>query len=167
MPWSTSPTIPGLVLLLGQALFATGKYDEAAGAVQHGLSMLPQDKWGVVVSNYSELYRGNQDYTDQLRALEAARKKTNSPALQFLLGYQYGFLGYPKEAVRELDKGIGMAPGDVIAKKLRDYFAAKLPSPPACPASAPAGSVLRRCPAPPKQASRHDNHHGSVLGNDE
>ena len=55
------------------------------------LEMLPQDKWGVVVSNYSETDRGNQDYTDQLRALETAAKKQDSPALRFLLGYHYGF----------------------------------------------------------------------------
>jgi Tfp pilus assembly protein PilF len=125
-----------LVLMLAQALFATGKYDEAAGAVQFAMQLLPEDKWGVVVSNYAELYRGNQDYTNQLRALEAARDKSDSPAARFLLGYHYGYLGYPKQAIRELDKALELAPQDEMAKKLHALLSAKL-SPSATPAPAP------------------------------
>ena len=81
-------------------------------------------------------YGNVQDYTGQLRALETASEKSASPALQFLLGYHYGYLGYPKEAVRELDKGLKLMPNDGIAKELRDEFAAKL-APPASVAPAP------------------------------
>ena len=42
----------------------------------------------------------------------------------------------PKEAVRELDKGLKLMPNDGIAKELRDEFAAKL-TPPASFAPAP------------------------------
>ena len=50
------------------------------------------------------------------------------PALRFLLGYHYGFLGYPKQAVRELVKTLELAPSDAIAKNLRRVLAAKLPA---------------------------------------
>ena len=120
------PQNGAIVMLLGQALFATGKFDEAAGAVQSAMQILPQDKWGVVVSNFRELYPNNQTFTDQLRKLEAERTVKDSPAVRFLLGYQYGYLGYPEQAVRELDKTLELEPKDELAKKLRDMFAAQI-----------------------------------------
>lgn len=117
-----------LVMMLGQSLFATGQFEEAAGATQAGIQMLPKDQWGVVAGNYKELYTNIQDYTDQLRALEKAVKdKPDDPATRFLVGYHYGYLGYPKEAIKELDKTLELAPKDEVAKKLRDAFAEKLP----------------------------------------
>jgi tetratricopeptide (TPR) repeat protein len=121
------PRNPGLVLLLGQALFQTGNYNEAAGAVQNALSVMPRDKWGVVVSNSSQLY-GDRifDYGSRLRDLEAARqKKPDDPALRFLLGYHYTFLGHTAEAVRELDRLTQLAPQDSIARELRDVAVAR------------------------------------------
>jgi tetratricopeptide (TPR) repeat protein len=124
-------------MLMAQALFAMGQYDEAAGATQAGMQMLPEDKWGVVMANYSQLYGNVQDYTDQLKALEKARDvKPDSPALRFLLGYHFGYLGYPKHAVRELDKALTMAPKDLGSRKVRDIFAAKWPEAPPLPAAA-------------------------------
>ena len=80
--------------------------------------MLPEDKWGVVIANYSQLYGNLQDYTDQLKALEKARDaKPDSPALHFLLGFHFGYLGYPKHAVKELDKTLTLAPKDFGARK--------------------------------------------------
>jgi tetratricopeptide (TPR) repeat protein len=115
-----------VVMLLGQSLFAMGQYDEAAGAVQQGLRMLPDDKWGVVVENYKELYPNQGLYTKHLRALEDARDaKPDSPSLRFLLGYHYAYLGYPQQALRELDKGIALAPKDEMAQKLREKQAGK------------------------------------------
>ena len=122
------PTNGVLVMMLSQAFFATGQFNEAAGAVQHGMQLLPKQEWGVVVKNYKELYGNVQDFTDQLRALEkAVKEKPNDPALRFLAGFQYAYLGYPKEAVDQLDKGLKLAPRDEMAKKLRDEMAAKLP----------------------------------------
>jgi tetratricopeptide (TPR) repeat protein len=121
------PRNGAIVLLLGQALFAVGQYDEAAGATQAALSMLPEDKWGTVVTHYKELYPNAADYTTQIRALEKARDaKPEAPAFHFLLGYHFGYLNYPKHAVRELDKVLAVMPKDKIAQKLRDEFAAKL-----------------------------------------
>jgi hypothetical protein len=110
-----------LVMMLAQGLFATGEYSQAAGAVQQGLQMLPRDQWGVVVENFRELYGQRQDYTTHLRALEKSiREKPEDPALRFLAGYHYFFLGYPQQALDQLDKGLKKAPRDQVAKKLRD-----------------------------------------------
>ena len=115
-----------LMLLMGQALFASGKYREAAGAVQAGLGALDQKSWGVVVSNWRELYGKPEDYTKQLRALEKAIEKApNDPALRFLVGYHYGFLGYPKEAARELGYLKELAPQDRIGRKLYELMQAR------------------------------------------
>jgi tetratricopeptide (TPR) repeat protein len=96
--------------------------------------MLPPDKWGTVVSNYKELYTNISDYTSQLRALEKARDdKPNDPGLRFLLGWHYGYLGYPTQAVRELDKTLELAPKDDVAKKVRDVFGGSPPKSPAPP----------------------------------
>ena len=117
-----------LTLMLAQGLFATGSFDEAAGAVQQAMQLLPEDQWGVVVSNYRELYGKIGDYTTQLRALEKAVKQApDDPGLRFLLGYHYGYLGYPAQAVKQLDKTLELAPADQMAQKLRDQFKAKLP----------------------------------------
>jgi Tfp pilus assembly protein PilF len=139
------PNNAGIMLLLGQALFATGKYDEAAGVLQAGMAALPQDKWGTVVSNYTDLYPSNTAYTNQLRALEAAaEKEPNSPALRFLLGYHYGYLGYPKQAITQLDKTLQLAPQDTLARQLRDVMNAKAnpaAAPTAPPINVPAGNA--------------------------
>jgi tetratricopeptide (TPR) repeat protein len=122
------PGNAGLVLLLAQALFQTGRYNEAAGAVQQALAVLPSDQWGVVVSKYARLYGATGDYTTALRALEKAREeRPKEPALFFLLGYHYTFLGYPAEAVRELNDALKLAPKDELARKLRDRAARRMP----------------------------------------
>ena len=46
------PKNGGMMLLVAQTLFALGKYDEAAGATQAAMQMLPEDKWGVIGTNY-------------------------------------------------------------------------------------------------------------------
>jgi tetratricopeptide (TPR) repeat protein len=119
-----------LIMMLSQGFLATGQYDEAAGTAQQAMQLLPKREWGIVVKNFRELYGNAQDYTTQMRALESAVKdKPNDPALRFLTGFHYAFLGYPKEAVYQLDKGLQAAPRDEMAKKLRDEMAAKLPKP--------------------------------------
>ncbi len=115
-----------LLLLMGQALFATGKYREAAGAVQAGLALLEEKNWNVVVANWRELYGKPEDYTKHLRALEKAiQQNPNDPALRFLVGYHYGFLGYPKEAARELGYLKQLAPKDKIGLRLYEIMKAR------------------------------------------
>jgi tetratricopeptide (TPR) repeat protein len=121
-----TPHNGGDMLLLAQSLFASGQYQPAAGAVQLGMQMLPQEQWGNVLKHFADLYPNNQAFTDQLRALEKSRKTNpNDPATRFLLGYEYGYLGYPKQAVAELDKAIGLRPQDRGAVVMRNQFAAQ------------------------------------------
>ena len=121
---------PVVLMLLGQALFATGKFEEAAGATQSAMQTLPKEQWGVVAKNYKELYGSVQDYTDQLRALEkSVSDKPDDLAQRFLLGFHYAYLGYPQQAVDQLDKLLKAAPSDEMAKQLRDEMRSKLPKP--------------------------------------
>jgi hypothetical protein len=120
------------------------------------MQILPQDKWDVVVKNFRDLYGRGEDYTTQLRALEkSAREKPDEPALRFLLGYHYGFLGYPAEAVKQLEKCVNLAPQDEVARKTLRLFEDKLPkkNEPPGPAQPPANSdpdgVVPPPPLPP------------------
>lgn len=141
-----------LVLMLSQALFASEQFNESAGATQFGMQLVAQDKWDTVVKNYRELYSKVDDYTTQLRALEkAAREKSDDPSLRFLLGYHYGFLGYPKEAVQQLEKCVSLAPEDETAQKLLDMFNDKLPKDPNKKVDPPAPGK------PPESGSTTDN----------
>jgi hypothetical protein len=120
------PQNAALALLMSQALFATGQYNAAAGATETAMGMLPEDKWDVVVANYRDLYGDIGDYTSQLKSLERARdEKPNAPELRFLLGFHYGYLGYPEQAVRELNKAVDLENRDPAARRLHDIFAAK------------------------------------------
>jgi predicted Zn-dependent protease len=123
-----APDNPVLVMMLGQALFATGQFDEAAGATQAAMRVLPKDQWGVVIANFRELYGNVPDYTTQLRALEkAVAEKPDNPARRFLAGFHYAYLGYPQFAIDQLEKGLKAEPRDEMAKQLRDEMQAKLP----------------------------------------
>jgi len=120
-----TPQNGGAVLLLAQALFAMGQHRDAAGAVQMAMQLLAEEDWGMVVKHFDQLYTDRTAYGKQLQALEAARdKQTDDPALRFLLGYHFGFLGHREPALRELDKAIALEPQDQGSKKLREMFAA-------------------------------------------
>lgn len=128
------PHNPLLMMLLGQALFANGEFDEAAGATQAAMRQLPRTDWGIVVTHYKEIYGNSQDYTTQLRALERAiKEKPGDPALRFLAGFHYAYLGFHSQAIDQLEKGIKLAPQDEMAKQLRDETRAKFSKPPPLP----------------------------------
>jgi hypothetical protein len=113
------PKNPKLLLFLSQALFASGRYDEAAGAAQAGLRLLPKDQWGSVIAGYRELYGRPEDYTNQLRSLETAIKdQPRSTALRFLAGYHYSFLGFRKQAVDQLSLVVKDSSRDEVARDL-------------------------------------------------
>ncbi len=77
-----------------------------------------------MVKNYTQLYPNVQNHTDQLKALERARTaKPDDAAMRFLLGYHFGYLGYPKQAVVEFDKALDLQPKNLGSQKLRDIFA--------------------------------------------
>jgi hypothetical protein len=120
------PSNGPLAMKLALALFAVGKYQEAAGTIQHVLMLLPQEKWGQAVSDYKKLYANPKDYLDQLKNLaKAAADKPNDPALRFLLGFHYGYSDRVADAVRELNKLVQLEPKDQLGRKLRDLMADK------------------------------------------
>jgi tetratricopeptide (TPR) repeat protein len=132
------PNNGAVVLLMAQAMFALGQYDQAANTTQMAMQMLPESEWGNVVKNYTQLYGNIEDYTNQLRAAEKARDaKPDDGAVRFVLGYHFGFLNYPKQAVRELDKALDIESRDVGAQKLRDIFAKQAGIPARAPAATP------------------------------
>jgi tetratricopeptide (TPR) repeat protein len=148
-----NPKNGGVLLLVAQALFALGKYEAAASAIQTGMQMLPQNEWGNVVTNYSHVYSNIQNYKDQLKALENARNaKPDDPTMRFVLGYHFGYLGYPKHAIAELDKALDLQPKDLGSQNLRDIFAAQagLPARPhtATEQAPPAGQAPSAASAP-------------------
>ena len=113
------PGNPILLMELGMALFAMGKYEEATGAIQTGMHQLPPDDWGMVVTHYADFYADPQDYTRHLQGLEQGVKaKPNDPSVRFLLGYHYGYLGFFKQSMEQLDKTIRIEPRDEMAKQL-------------------------------------------------
>ena len=142
-----------LTMMLGQALFATGKYEEAAGATQAAMHHLPKEQWGVVVTHYTQLYSKTHDYTDQLRALEKAmRAKGSEPALRFLVGFQYAYLGFTQQAIDQLDHAVKLAPRDEMAKQLRDDLRAKIAKPAIPPLpGVPSGPALQPTPGEPDE----------------
>ena len=120
------PSNGALAMKLALAMFAVGKYREAAGTTQQVLMLLPQENWGQVVSDYKKLYANPIDYLDQLKSLaKAAADKPNDPALRFLLGFHYGYSGRVADAVRELNKLVQLEPKDQLGRKLRDLMADK------------------------------------------
>src|SRR5207253_6961579 len=111
--------------------------------------------------NHKDLYGNVQDYTTQLRALETAIKdKPDNPALRFLAGYHYAYLGFPKESVDQLDKVLKIEPRDEMAKALRDEMRSKLPQPiapqaqPSLPPAAQPGPPLPEGPSAWRLPSR-------------
>ena len=119
-----------LAMLMAQALFAQGKYEDAAGALQAAMAMMPPERWNVVVANVGELYGDPAKFSAQLAALAAAAAKSPAPAAQFLLGYFHGFLGDPARALKDLDQGMKLQPQDQLMQKLRDFMQAKVTTEP-------------------------------------
>ena len=110
-------------LLLGQAQFAAGKYMESAETLHRALGMMEEEDWGIFVENYRDYYGKIGDYTRQLRALESYMKQElTAPFGSFLLGYHYGFLGYPDHATNHLEEAVELAQADDVAKRLLEIF---------------------------------------------
>lgn len=127
---AAGPRNPVLVLMLGQAYFAAGNYQEAAAMTREGMQALPQDRWGVVISNRKELYANPHAYASQLQQLESAVKENPKDSAQrFLLAYHYASLGYPQPAVTQLHQVVELDPRDETAIQLLDALLPRLPAP--------------------------------------
>ena len=119
------------------------------------MGILPEDKWAPR-RVHAKLYGNVQDYTNQLKAAGVCphREAERSGRLRFLLGFNFGYLGYPKQAVRELNKAVHLGKGDPAARKLHDIFAAKIDAPLVGPPPSRSRRRLRPPALPNPAASR-------------
>jgi tetratricopeptide (TPR) repeat protein len=125
-------------------LFALGRYKESAATIHAVLDVGPGWDWKTL----SGLYSSVDEYTKQLRALEAARDKDPKAAdLHFLLGYHYLTCGFEAEALKEFQRTAELQPKDTVSAQLvaslspRDANAAA-PSEAPAPAAVPPNEVV-------------------------
>ena len=125
------------------ALFALGRYPEAAATLNSVLASAPGMDWTTV----SNVYGSVDAYTGHLRKLEDfCRTHPDDAAAHFVLGYQYLVGGSSDMAAAALRVVIAKQPGDVVAKRLLDAIApaAQDQAQPAPTAeSAPQGATAR------------------------
>ena len=132
-----------LFLFLSQALLASDDYRGSADAAHRAMSLLEPKDWGYVVENFRRYYK-NADYVEQILRLEKfVQENPEAAHARFLLGYHYGYLGYSKEAVRELSKAAELESRDELARRLIERFGGQAPARPQ-PKPRPA-------PAPPPE----------------
>ena len=99
------------------ALFAIGRYEEAAAALNAVLAAAPGMDW----TTMSGLYGSVEDYTTQLRRLEAfCKANPGNAAGYFVLAYHYLVGGHADLAADALEVVVAKQPGDVVAKRLLD-----------------------------------------------
>jgi len=97
------------------ALFALGRYPEAAAALNVVLASAPGMDWTTV----STIYGSVDAYTAHLRALEAAcRANPGDAAAHFVLAYQYLVAGHGDAARKPLEVVVAKQPTDEVAKRL-------------------------------------------------
>lgn len=125
------------------ALFALGRYPEAAATLNAVLATAPGMDW----TTMSGLYGSVDAYTTQLRKLEEyCRANPDSAAGHFVLAYHYLVGGYADMATEALKVVVAKQPGDAVAKRLLDALtppkeeSAPAPKTPAEGASGPAAS---------------------------
>jgi hypothetical protein len=105
----------------GLCLFAMKRYQESAATIYAVLAAGPGWDWDTLKA----LYPDTAVYTAQLRALEDYKKANpDKPDASFLLAYQYLVLGYPDQAMSELEQVVKLQPSDklsaAILKALQD-----------------------------------------------
>ena len=99
----------------GLALFALGRYKEAAAADYAVLSAGPGWDW----TTLSSLYPNVDVYTEQLRALEQyAKAYPAASEARFLLAYHYLTCGYTDAAAAQLKEVVRLNPKDQLSAQL-------------------------------------------------
>ncbi|MFM8735023.1 MAG: tetratricopeptide repeat protein [Pirellulales bacterium] len=123
------------------ALFALGRYPEAALALNAVLATAPGMDW----TTMSNVYGSIEAYTDHLRTLEAfCRAHPDDAAAHFVLGYHYLVGGHGDMAAAALRIVVAKKPDDVVAKRLLEAIsppADAQPAPDSAPAPAPTGAT--------------------------
>jgi len=93
-----------LLLFASQAHFANGEYREAVDALTKANSLLPTEEMGWVVENF-KLFYGQNDFVSQIKQLSTHLQQSPTDSGAYLLrGYQYGALGYPDAAKKDLQR---------------------------------------------------------------
>jgi len=96
-------------------LFALQRYSEAAATIYAVLAVGPGWSWETV----RDLYLDPNDYTDQLRALEAyIGGHRSEPASRFLLAYHYLVMGDQQAAANQLLEVTRLSPEDKVSAEL-------------------------------------------------
>jgi len=117
------------------ALFALGRYPEAAAALNSVLAVAPGMDWTTV----SNIYGSVDAYTQHLRTLEAfCRTNPGDAAAHFVLAYHYLVGGHAELAAQALQVVVAKQPGDMVAKRL---LQALQPPPAEEPAPVPAAAA--------------------------
>lgn len=130
-----TPNDSNLHEFLSLALFAQGKYDEAAAPLYTALSAGPGWDW----TTLSGMYPDVDTYTRQLRALEASiRANPDSAHARFVLANQYLAQGFVDNAIAELKIAVKLQPSDTLSAQLIASLQPAGGSPPPTAAAAPA-----------------------------
>ncbi len=102
------------------ALFALGRYPEAAAALNAVLATAPGMDWTTI----SNVYGSVDAYTTHLRRLEDfCRSKPADAAAHFVLAYHYIVGGHSDMAAAALRVVVAQQPGDVVAKRMLEAIA--------------------------------------------
>ena len=118
-------------------LFALGDYQRSAVVLNALLAVAPGMDWTTLIS----LYSSSDEYTEQLRALEAhCKQKPNDSAAAFVLAYHYLVCGHADSAKSALQRVVAAQPNDQVAKRMYDALKGddETPAPPAAEAETPA-----------------------------
>jgi tetratricopeptide (TPR) repeat protein len=96
-------------------LFAQRQYQQSAAVLNALLAVAPGMDWTTLIS----LYSSADEYTEQLRALEAhCKQKPNDSAADFVLAYHYLICGHTDSAKRALQRVVQAQPNDQVAKRM-------------------------------------------------
>jgi tetratricopeptide (TPR) repeat protein len=136
------PKDPVLHEVRALCLFALGRYKESAATLNALLASAPGMDW----TSMSSLYGSADDYTAQLRKLEARIKSnpTDAPAI-FVLAYHYLVIGQNDAAIEALRQVVKLQPKDATAQRML----ASLAPPEEKPADPPPPTPDKPAPAGP------------------
>ncbi|NDC63538.1 MAG: hypothetical protein EBZ59_06020 [Planctomycetia bacterium] len=128
------------------ALFASGRYPEAAATLNAVLAAAPGMDWTTI----SNVYGSVDAYTSHLRKLEDfCRSNPENAAAHFVLGYHYLVGGHADMAAEALRVVVKTQPGDMVARRLLDAITPPAEAPPAA-AEATAKAADTPAPAAPE-----------------
>ena len=117
------------------ALFALGRYPEAAATLNSVLAVAPGMDWTTI----SNVYGSVDAYTQHLRKLEDfCKSHPGDAAAHFVLAYHYLVGGHAEMAAEALKVVVAKQPGDMVAKRLLEALQPPKPAESSAPAQAEA-----------------------------